>query len=379
MENLVNKFGIKSCVVESGAVAQAAAWIATNSKNPVIISDCNTHTLVPQLAQYKQHIFDAPPKPIEKTAEMLAQKDADYFVAVGSGSISDLVKYASFLSKKPYVMIATAPSMNGYLSVTASLIENNKKESHQAHLPVALFADLDILAAAPVRLIRSGVGDSICRSTAQADWLLSHLLLGTEYIAEAFAITKAAEENTFRHANKLIIGDRDTHANLMNLLLFSGLGMTMCRGSYPASQGEHMIAHHMETLYGDTLPETFHGEQIGVTTLIMAEIQERILAKENLQLAIKPIPQKGLDLATIHTLNAKLAKEWSEIRNIIKKVTRPRAEILSILSAVGAPTSAEYLGWDSKWVGKAVLTAASTRDRFTFLDIIQLQSTFPYR
>ena len=144
----------------------------------------------------------------------------------------------------------------------------------------------------------------------------------------------------------------------------------MCKGSYPASQGEHMIAHHMETLYGDKLPQTFHGEQIGVTTLIMAEIQERVLGQQTLQLPIKPIPKKGLDLATLHAVNQKLAKEWGEIRNIIKKVTRPRAEILGILSAVGAPTSPEYLGLDSKWVEKAVTTAASSRDRFTFLDVL---------
>ena len=46
-------------------------------------------------------------------------------------------------------------------------------------------------------------------------------------------------------------------------------------GSYPASQGEHLIAHTMEMKHGSTLMESYHGEQIGVTTLCtMAEIQE---------------------------------------------------------------------------------------------------------
>ena len=373
MEKIYNKFGLKRCIVESGAIAQAADWLLEHSKNPIVVSDCNTKKLVPQLAHYSQHLFDVPPKPLKKTAELLAQqhKNADYFVGVGSGSISDLVKYASHLAKKPYVMIATAPSMNGYLSITASLImEDGKKESHQAHLPIALFADLDVLIAAPVRLIRSGVGDSICRSTAQADWLLSHLLLGTTYIPEAFAITKAAEEYTFKHADKLIVGDRDTSSNLMNLLLLSGLGMTLCKGSYPASQGEHMIAHHMEMQYGEQLPQTYHGEQIGVTTVIMADIQERVLRHEVLQLPIRPLPQKGLNLSALHGLNAKLAKQWPEIRNIIKPVTRPRAEIAAILHGINAPISAEHLGWNPEWLKKAVSTAASTRDRFTFLDVM---------
>ena len=38
-----------------------------------------------------------------------------------------------------------------------------------------------MLAAAPPRLIRAGLGDSACRSTAQADWLLSHMLLDRPY------------------------------------------------------------------------------------------------------------------------------------------------------------------------------------------------------
>ncbi len=368
MEKLLNKFGVKKCVVESGAVAQAAGWLDSNSKNPIIISDCNTQKFVPQLAKFTQHIFDMPPKPHKKTAEMLAQKDADYFIGVGSGTISDIVKYASFLAKKPYVMIATAPSMNGYLSITASLIENNKKESHQAHLPVALFADLDILAAAPIRLIRSGVGDSICRSTAQADWLLSHLLLETTYIPEAFLLTKQAEEKIFEYTNKLMSGGKDAHESLMNLLLLSGLAMTLCKGSYPASQGEHMIAHQMETLYGDQMPETFHGEQIGVTTLIMAEIQERVLAQKTLQLS-KPLPQKGINLSNMHELNQKLATDWPSISQKIKNITTPRTEIMAILNSINAPFSAEMLGWKDDWLKKALPQTHTTRNRFTFLDL----------
>jgi glycerol-1-phosphate dehydrogenase [NAD(P)+] len=368
MEKIYNKFGVKHCVVAGGAIAQAVDWISATAKNPIVISDCNTQKLVPQLAKFRQHIFDVPPKPQKEIAEMFAQKDADYFIGVGSGTISDIVKYASFLSKKPYVMIATAPSMNGYLSITASLIENNKKESHQAHLPVALFADLDILAAAPLRLIRSGVGDSICRSTAQADWLLSHLLLGTEYISEAFLLTKQAEEKTFEYTNKLMRGGKDAHANLMNLLLLSGLAMTLCKGSYPASQGEHMIAHHKEMLYGDQMPETFHGEQIGVTTLIMAEIQERVLAQKTLQLS-KPLPQKGINLSNMHELNRKLATDWLDISQKIKNITIPHPKIMAILNSINAPFSAEMLGWRDDWLKKALPQTHTTRNRFTFLDL----------
>jgi glycerol-1-phosphate dehydrogenase [NAD(P)+] len=368
MEKLLQQYGILKCSLQEGALQEAAEWLKTNAKNPVIISDCNTESFA-KIYDGTHHVFPTPPKPEKKIAEELALLDVDYFVAVGSGTISDLVKYASHLAQKPYIMIPTAPSMNGYFSITASLIETGKKESYQAHLPTALFADLKIIAAAPIRLIRSGVGDSICRSTAQADWLLSHLLLGTYYNEEPFNLVQKQEHYIFTHAQKLITGDKEAIRHLMELLLLGGLGMTLCKGSYPASQGEHMIAHTMEMLYGDQLPETFHGEQIGVTTLVMAQLQERILAQKNLQLPLKPLPEKEINLNKINELNEILTQKWTEIRQTIKKMTQPYTKIFSVLDAIAAPKTPESLGWRDDWFLEAVAKTPTTRNRFTFLDL----------
>jgi glycerol-1-phosphate dehydrogenase [NAD(P)+] len=50
-------------------------------------------------------------------------------------------------------------------------------DGHKKTLPASLargvFVDLAVLSAAPPRMIRAGLGDSLCRSTAQVDWLLS--------------------------------------------------------------------------------------------------------------------------------------------------------------------------------------------------------------
>lgn len=45
----------------------------------------------------------------------------DALVAVGSGTINDLCKYAAARDGKEYAVFATAPSMNGYTSVNASI------------------------------------------------------------------------------------------------------------------------------------------------------------------------------------------------------------------------------------------------------------------
>ena len=368
MEKLLQQYGIEQCSLTEGALQQATHWLKAHAKKPVIISDNNTNFAATSFAG-THYVFPHPPKAEKKNAEELAKLNADYFVAVGSGTLSDLVKYASHLAGKPYVMIPTAPSMNGYFSITASLIENGHKESHQAHLPIALFADLEIIANAPIRLIRSGVGDSICRPTAQADWLLSHLLLGTYYDEQPFNLVKEQEAYIFNNAKKLLTRDKQTIQQLMEWLLRGGLGMTMCKGSYPASQGEHMIAHAMEMFHGDQLPETYHGEQIGVTTLIMAELQERVLAQQTIQLPEKALPEKQINLNKINEINKNLLQNWPKIRQEIKKVTKPTKIIADVLTSINAPTTPKSLGWPKDLLEKTITKTPPTRDRFTFLDL----------
>jgi glycerol-1-phosphate dehydrogenase [NAD(P)+] len=120
--------------------------------------------------------LDAEPHADASTVAALrrASASADALVAVGSGTINDLCKYAAAQDGKPYAVFATAPSMNGYTSKNAAITVDGHKKSLAAAAPVGVFVDLTVLAAAPARMIRAGLGDSMCRSTAQADWLLSH-------------------------------------------------------------------------------------------------------------------------------------------------------------------------------------------------------------
>ena len=184
-------------------------------------------------------------------------REAEAIIAVGSGTINDLCKYAAFLDHKPYAICATAPSMNGYLSASASLISSGKKQSLPCDPPHLLLADLTILMQAPERLIHAGLGDSICRSTVQVDWLLSHLLLDTPYEAEPFHLIQECEERLLQRIGQLQQRSQASIASLMDVLLAAGKGMALAGGSYPASQGEHMIAHAMEELHASELPRTF--------------------------------------------------------------------------------------------------------------------------
>src|SRR5262249_15299422 len=147
--------------------------------------------------------------------------------------------------------------------------------------------------AAPARLAKSGLGDALARPTAQADWLLSHLLLGTAYNALPFTLLAPLEPALHDQARGIAKGDSESIRLLLQTLLLSGLGMTIAGGSYPASQGEHMIAHAYHMLSREEAG-TLHGEEIGVTTLTMARLQEDLLHRP-LILKSRKFPQAQIE------------------------------------------------------------------------------------
>ena len=318
-----------------------------------------------------------------------ATADADALIAVGSGTINDLCKYAAFQDDKPYAVFGTAPSMNGYTSANAAITVGGLKKSLAARTPAGVFLDLAVLAAAPPRMIRSGLGDSLCRSTAQADWLLSHLLRDTPYREAPFALLAADEGALLANAGALMAGDIEAMRRLARTLVLSGLGMCLSGGSYPASQGEHLIGHYIEMMSGPDLPPSFHGEQIGVTTLTMARLQERLLDAAP---AVRPTVVDGADLAAhfgvetgaacarewsakalspaaADALNDRLARSWPAIRDRIAAVRRAATDLQHALAAAGAPTRPSDLGWPAPFYRTAVTRARQIRRRYGFLDL----------
>jgi glycerol-1-phosphate dehydrogenase [NAD(P)+] len=331
------------------------------------------------------------PHPDDRTTATLraATAPADAVIAVGSGTINDLCKYAAFLEGKPYAVFGTAPSMNGYTSANAAITVGGLKKSLPARMPAGVFLDLRVLAAAPPRMIRSGLGDSLCRTTAQADWLLSHLLRGTAYRAAPFALLAGDEGPLFAEAAALMQGDLAAMRRLARTLVLSGLGMVICGGSYPASQGEHLISHYAEMMGDPAWPESFHGEQIGVTTLTMARLQDRLLEQppvirptvvdtadiaahfgaETGAACVGEFRAKALSAAEAERLNARIAGAWPEIRARIAAIRRSTESLQGTLAAAGAPTSAAALGWPTAFYRTAVRRARQIRNRYTFLDL----------
>ena len=319
-----------------------------------------------------------------------ASAGCDALIAVGAGTINDLCKYAAAEDGKQYAVFATAPSMNGYTSVNAAITVDGHKKSLPATSAAGVFMDLDVLSRAPARMIRSGLGDSVCRPTAQADWLLAHLLLDLPYREAPFSLLGADEAALLADPEGLVGGSLDAMRGLARTLTLSGFGMTIYGTSHPASEGEHLISHYVEMCGLADLPATFHGEQIGVTTLTMARLQERMLAggpprvsatrvtraeviahfgAETGESCWRDFAAKRLDTTAADALNTRIQARWSEISERIRPVTLPSAAIEDVLRRAGAPTTPEALGWPRGFYRNAVVRAREIRDRYTFLDL----------
>jgi glycerol-1-phosphate dehydrogenase [NAD(P)+] len=392
---------VQAVAIEKSLAGSEAALIGALGfgKRLSVVSDPVTHeklgarveAALSSIAEVQPVRLGAHPHADDATVARLrdATRAADALVAVGSGTINDLCKYAAHRDGKPYAVFGTAPSMNGYTSANAAITVNGLKKSLAATMPAGVFLDLQVLAAAPPRMIRSGLGDSLCRPTAQADWLLAHLLRDTPYRQAPFALLMPDEAALFDGAAALLRGDLDAMARLARTLVLSGFGMVISGGSYPASEGEHLISHYAEMMGGAELPESFHGEQIGVTTLTMARLQERMLDKTPRvaptvvdaadiyahfggatgAACVTEFAAKALDTRGVEALNARIETRWDDIRAAIAAVLRPVAALERTLGAAGAPTSAAALGWPPGFYGDAVLRARQIRNRFTFLDL----------
>lgn len=321
---------------------------------------------------------------------LAAISEARSLVAVGSGTINDLCKYAAAEKGIEFAVFATAPSMNGYTSVNAAITVDGHKKSLPTVAPVGVFMDLEVLSEAPERMIQSGIGDSVCRAAVQADWLMAHILHGSVFDQTPFDLLIPEEDNLFSNGAALMNGDIAVMNSLARTLILSGMGMTICDGSFPASQGEHLIGHYVEMMAPADTPAAFHGEQIAVATLIMARLHERMLAGdcpvvtptsineqdilEHFGPGVGPacwaeFEKKCLDDEKAAALNARLAGCWSDIQSRVGAVTLPSARIEATLRAAGAPTSYADLGLERDFFVNAIFYARTIRNRYTFLDL----------
>ena len=327
--------------------------------------------------------------PDERAIEAVSSKmeGIDLIVGIGSGVIQDLCKYVSKISFKPYIIVATAPSMDGYASTGAAMILKGMKETVPAGLPLAIVADTEVLKNAPMEMIKAGYGDIIGKYSALNDWRLSRVVNDEYFCQYIYDTTYSMIEKTLATAKGLLARDEQSVRALTEALVVVGIMMSFATTSRPASGSEHHLSHYFE-ITGIVKNEPYlpHGIDVAYSTVITAQIRENILKKplpiaqykQNRDEYLSAIKenygtvadgcialQKRLGTYERDRLSIYKAK-WSEISEIIADM--PSAdEIKEMLALVELDIKQFYDTYGEEKIQNAVKYAKDLKDRYTVL------------
>jgi len=317
----------------------------------------------------------------------------DFYIAVGGGTINDLTKELAHRRGKPYVVVATAASMNGYTSAIVALLDGGLKTTREATPPVAVFADPDVLIAAPRELTLAGLGDLVSKPYCGCDWKIASLVKGEYYCPMPDRLLSAPFQRALDVFPKLADGDPEAVIRLFQLLLISGLSMAVTGTSSPASGGEHLLSHYWDmTRLRDGRPINLHGAQVGVGSMVVDELYSRILNVDFCTAGFRPNPPPEVEeretRAFWGSLGDAVWPQWQaklegrsrrdlgrlcvhqdEIKNEIRHTLAVGREVWHALTASGAPVRSEQIGVSPDELAAAVRYGRRIRNRFTVLDV----------
>lgn len=195
-----------------------------------------------------------------KLADHIKGKRYDAVVGLGGGKIIDVAKYAAARVGLPMVSVATNLSHDGLCSPVATLDNDNGRGSYGVPGPIAIVIDLDVIRDAPVRFVRSGIGEAISNLSSIADWELSHQVNQEPVDGLAAAMARTAGEAVLRHPGG--VGDDEFLTVLAESLVLSGIAISISGDTRPSSGACHEISHAFDLLYPKRAAS--HGEQVGI-------------------------------------------------------------------------------------------------------------------
>jgi glycerol-1-phosphate dehydrogenase [NAD(P)+] len=330
----------------------------------------------------------------------LARHDA-IPVAAGAGTINDLAKLGAHLAERPYMVVATAASVDGYAAFGAAITRDGYKQTIACPAPRAIVADVDVLAAAPAEMTASGFGDLLGKITAGADWLVAGALEVEPVDAAAWAMVQPAARRAIAAPERLRGRDPEAVEGLFRCLTMSGLAMQAARSSRPASGAEHQFSHLWEMrglrAHG---ADVSHGFKVGVGTVAVAALYERLLgldldrldvearcagwpsleqveeqvrnAHADPQLRDQALVESRAKYVTAEHLRDRLHRlraVWPALRERLRAQLLTVSEVRHLLRAAGCPSEPEEIGLARAALRASFGAARQIRRRYTVLDL----------
>ena len=407
----VHRCGLRFFRAGKGAVAsRPEALEHRGRKHPMVVMDTNTEKAAGEKVRAvlagagipaTEFVFPEREGKMEPdewamgALTMAMDPGCDVIVAVGSGVINDCCKVMAHACGLPSMVVCTAPSMDGYCSNSASMIQNRLKVSLYNACPEAIIADTDILATAPDIMLQAGLGDMLAKYVSICEWRISHLVYGDEYCEEIAGMVRACLKKIVDQADGLMKRDPEALKAVLEGLVISGISMAFAEISRPASGLEHYFSHlwEMQALQRG-IPSDLHGIQVGVGTLCTLWIYEHMLNaetvdRERAEKAIAAYSQEAWEkrmaeifgpvTPSVLAIEQKIRKNseenwrkrletitehWTEIRNIIREELPPGEEVRALMERCGMPLAPADLQLSRRDTLDALEGSREIRDKY---------------
>ena len=196
-------------------------------------------------------------------------------IAVGSGTINDVTRIMSGRLGLPYMIVGTAPSMDGYAGTSSPIVCRDNKISFYSHYADAIIADTVVMGQAPNIMIAAGLGDVLGKYVALADWLLDERVMGAYRCELLSQLMMNAVEKCAASAGGVARRDSAAIGSLAEGLVLSGMVMGLAGVTRPASGCEHHITHYCDIdAIRNGRDYTLHGNTVGISTIAMLRLYE---------------------------------------------------------------------------------------------------------
>ena len=416
----------REVLIGEGVLGECANVFRRNfgGSNAALIADENTYRAAGETAHGvllragvrldATHVFPGSPRlhpeieRVEQVRRLLGESQAIPLV-VGSGTLNDIVKLAAHQVGRPYMVVATAASMDGYTSFAAAITHAGVKRVDACPAPRALLADVQVLAGAPAELTSSGYGDLAGKVISGADWMIADALGMDPIHRPAWALIQPQLREWIAEPQRLAAGDPAALERLLGGLVMAGLAMQAARSSWPASGSEHLFSHLWEM---EGLPhagrEVSHGFKVALGAVACAAFYEKLLATDFSRLDVPARVQtwpthqdletearRAFSLATVADSAAEeslakyddpsrvgqhltyIEKHWPEMREGLRAQLMPAAELAGLMAQAGCPSTPEAVGLTRADLRRDYNRARMLRRRYTALDLAFEAGVFP--
>ncbi|MDF2662395.1 MAG: Glycerol-phosphate dehydrogenase [Paenibacillus sp.] len=325
------------------------------------------------------------------------EKDTEFMIAVGSGTINDIARFVSCKAGIPYLVVATAPSMDGYASTGSPILVNGYKKTYSLQSPLAIIGDLDVIRCAPPAMIGAGIGDMAAKITALCDWLLAAVVEEEHYCEVTAELMTRALTNVASEVTAIRTGGVPGIKKLMEGLVLSGIAMQMIGNSRPASGAEHHISHYWEMLHfaAGHRPE-LHGIKVGAATPLIARLYAELLEADmgewnmtekdaaqiaewetNLRRCYGPLAEDMiaenrsllLSQPELDVRMNRLVRGWPELKPKLRTLLGLVPDLKALLRDAGAPAEPREIGVARQELSDALRVAKEVRSRYTVLQL----------